>query len=305
MTDTVSAILDSATPAVEETAAVEEQSAEQITTEQAATEESSNNDLSRQFSALSKREKAFREERDAFRTEMESLKQLREELNAQKEPIKEEEPSLTNEQILHNLKRDPLATLDQLGLSYDKLTELALNDGKHSEEERLGFVKEDIESKFQKQLEELKAQLEEKDLAAQTAEEEAAVKNFKSSISDTVTQNADKYEAIIANDAQDLIFDVINKQYENTKDSQTPVILEVEEAAEMVENYLLKEARKLTSLKKLNADQEETQTASKPNNTQSSNTLTNALSAQASKETDRKLTLEESKARAAAMIKWT
>ena len=187
-----------------------------------------------------------------------------------------------------------------MGLSYDKLTELALNDGKLTPEMQMRLMREELEGGYKKKFEELENRLLEKERSDEQRRYDDIQRGFQNEIEDFVESNADKYELIQANEANDIIYDVIEEHY-----NDTGRILDIEEAAEAVENYLEEEAEKLLSLGKLRSkfglendfEQEESPR-------QSQVTLSNAMSAQANERVGRKLSDEESKALAAKMLKW-
>lgn len=273
-----------------ETEQVEDQSAE-------ANEQDG---FSRKFAALSRKEKEFRQEReswDAERTELEELRALKASLEQKPEP--EEKMPLD-----YRLKRNPLETLEEMGLDYETLTELVVSGGKMSPEMQMKLLQQDLDSKYDKkygsEIEQLKAKIQEKEESEVAEREQKAVEDFKNKISSHIQESADEYELIIANDAMDLVYDVIEEHY-----NETNRVLDVKEAAPAVEKYLESEAQKLLKLKKLaNLSGQEKQ-EEKPSFTfESPNTLTNAQSAAAPKGADRKLSIEESKAKAAQLIRW-
>ena len=96
-------------------------------------------------------------------------------------------------------------------------------------------------------------------------------------ITDTVNSN-EKYELIQANSAVQLVYDVIEAHYNDTKN-----VLPIDEAAEHVENYLFEESKKLLNMKKLQSLFNTPQASSKPVESRSQAvskpTLSNALSA--------------------------
>ena len=258
-----------------------------------AREPEKSDDFSRKFAALSRREKEIRAKEAEYDKRIAELEERLGSFGKKPEP----EPELP---IEYRLKKDPLRALEDMGLSYDKLTELALNDGKLTPEMQMRLMREELEGDYRKKFEELENRLIEKEKSDEQRRYDDIQRGFQNEIEDFVISNSDKYELIQANEANDIIYDVIEEHY-----NETGRILDIEEAADAVENYLEEEAEKLLSLGKLRSkfgiendfEQEESPR-------QSQVTLSNAMSAQANERVGRKLSDDESKALAAKMLKW-
>ena len=258
-----------------------------------AREPEKSDDFSRKFAALSRREKEIRAKEAEYDKRIAELEERLGSFGKKPEP----EPELP---IEYRLKKDPLRALEDMGLSYDKLTELALNDGKLTPEMQMRLMREELEGDYKKKFEELENRLIEKEKNDEQRRYDDIQRGFQNEIEDFVESNADKYELIQANEANDIIYDVIEEHY-----NDTGRILDIEEAAEAVENYLEEEAEKIFRLGKFRSkfgiendfEQEESPR-------QSQVTLSNAMSAQANERVGRKLSDDESKALAAKMLKW-
>ena len=258
-----------------------------------AREPEKSDDFSRKFAALSRREKEIRAKEVEYDKRIAELEERLGSFGKKPEP----EPELP---IEYRLKKDPLRALEDMGLSYDKLTELALNDGKLTPEMQMRLMREELEGGYKKKFEELENRLLEKERSDEQRRYDDIQRGFQNEIEDFVESNSDKYELIQANEANDIIYDVIEEHY-----NDTGRILDIEEAAEAVENYLEEEAEKIFRLGKFRSkfgiendfEQEESPR-------QSQVTLSNAMSAQANERVGRKLSDEESKALAAKMLKW-
>ena len=258
-----------------------------------AKEPEKSDDFSRKFAALSRREKEIRAKEAEYEQRIAELEERLGSFGKKPEP----EPELP---IEYRLKKDPLRALEDMGLSYDKLTELALNDGKLTPEMQMRLMREELEGDYKKKFEDLENRLLEKEKSDEQRRYDDIQRGFQNEIEDFVESNADKYELIQANEANDIIYDVIEEHY-----NDTGRILDIEEAAEAVENYLEEEAEKIFRLGKFRSkfgiendfEQEESPR-------QSQVTLSNAMSAQANERVGRKLSDEESKALAAKMLKW-
>ena len=258
-----------------------------------AREPEKSDDFSRKFAALSRREKEIRAKEVEYDKRIAELEERLGSFGKKPEP----EPELP---IEYRLKKDPLRALEDMGLSYDKLTELALNDGKLTPEMQMRLMREELEGDYKKKFEELENRLLEKEKSDEQRRYDDIQRGFQNEIEDFVESNSDKYELIKANEANDIIYDVIEEHY-----NETGRILDIEEAAEAVENYLEEEAEKLLSLGKLRSKfgiENDFEREESPR--QSQVTLSNAMSAQANERVGRKLSDDESKALAAKMLKW-
>ena len=252
-------------------------------------EGSSQDRFASKFAALSRKEKALRDKEADYQSKFEDMERRLAEYEA-----KNKEPEVDWEQLL---RRDPLKALEEVGLGYDKLTELALNDGKLTPDMQLAAMREEIESDYRRKFEELEGRLTEKEQAEQEAYYDSVQENFHNEINNFVEQNQDKYELIEASQANALVFDVIEEHY-----NETGRVLDIGEAADAVESYLEEEAGKLMKLKKISSrlgvDPRELEELEQV-------TLSNDHSAQVQYDgASRLLSEEESKARAARMLQW-
>ena len=246
-----------------------------------AREPEKSDDFSRKFAALSRREKEIRAKEAEYEQRIAELEEKFNSYNKQPEP----EPELP---IEYRLKKDPLRALEDMGLSYDKLTELALNDGKLTPEMQMRLMREELEGDYKKKFEDLENRLLEKEKSDEQRRYDDIQRGFQNEIEDFVESNADRYELIQANEANDIIYDVIEEHY-----NDTGRILDIEEAEKI---FKLGKFRSKFGIEN-DFEQEESPR-------QSQVTLSNAMSAQANERVGRKLSDEESKALAAKMLKW-
>lgn len=267
-----------------ETEAVEAQAVE---TEQDSAP--AQDDFAKKFAALSRREKDIRSREQEYEARLAELNAKTNDMLPKQEQETEQLP------LEYRLKRNPLKTLEELGLSYDKLTNLVLNDGELPADMQMKLMKEELESDYKTKFEQLEERLKAKEVEEQEAKLNTVVDSFKKEINDHISAETEKYELITASESQELVFDIISQHYDETQR-----ILPIEEAAQAVEEHLLEEFSKFSNIKKLSSGEE----ASKPDTFRQSPTLSNDLSAQSVNSTDKKLSPEESKARAAAMLKW-
>ena len=191
-----------------------------------------------------------------------------------------------------------MKALESVGLSYDKLTELALNDGKLTPEMQMKLMREELETDYKSKFEDLENRLVEKEKGLEEQRYEDIKLGFQNEIESFVNSNGQEYELIKANDANDVVYEVIEEHY-----NETGKILDIKEAAEAVESYLEEEATKLLQLSKVRSKFNPGDNEQEPQR-QSQVTLSNAHSAQANERVARKLSDEESKSAMAKMLQW-
>lgn len=235
-----------------------------------------NDKLAARFAALSRKEKAILEKERAIKEEAKQVEQLR--------------------SLEKMLREDPVAFLEKTGMSFDDFASLyvkKVHNEPDSLEDRFNSLAEKI-AQYEKQAEEQAAKKEQ-------AYIEAQVTAFKESITSHAKADTDKYELINAEGAYDEVFEVVQKYWE-----ETGKVLAIDKACEVVEEHLESEAKKLLSLKKLQAKEaaqskDPKATAGKP-----APTITNAMTASGVVEAKKpeNLSYEESLKRAASLLKW-
>jgi hypothetical protein len=185
-----------------------------------------------------------------------------------------------------------------MGLSYDKLTELALNDGKLTPDMQMRLMREELENDYKSKYKELEDRIIEKEKNDEQRRYDEIETGFKNEIEAFVSSKPEQFELIQANEAKDVVYEVIEEHY-----NETGKILDIEEAANAVESYLEEEAEKLLKLGKLRSKFNTGDIEQEPQR-QSQVTLSNAHSAQANERVARKLSDEESKREMARMLQW-
>lgn len=239
------------------------------------------------FAALSRKEKQIRQR------ELEISQRLQE-IESRAKQAEEEYGKWRS--VPDRLKNEPLKVLEEAGLSFEQLAEMALNDGKPT----FDMQQAELEKRMSSKLEELERKLQEKEENEKSQRQEAILSEFKNGLQAYIEENASTYELVKANDAFDLVFDVIETQAERTGE-----VMDYKDACEAVETYLLEEAKKHLSLSKIKALLGNQGTEKQSNQEErSSVTLSNELSAQPVSESGRRLSDEESKRLAAKMIRW-
>ena len=201
-------------------------------------EGSSQDQFASKFAALSRKEKALRDRESEYESKFEEMERRLEEYETNSQ-----EPEVDWEHLLRN---DPLGALEEAGLGYDKLTELALNDGRLTPDMQMSAMREEIERDYKRKFEDLEERLQAKEEAEVEEYYNNVQDNFQEEIGSFVSQN--EYELINASEANGLVYDVIEEHY-----NDTGRILDMKEAADAVESYLEDEAMKLMRLNKISS----------------------------------------------------
>jgi len=258
------------------------------------------------FAALSRQEKAIREreiELDQKNKEYEErIKSLEEKYSGY-------------DSFDERIKKEPLKILEEKGINLETLSEFILNDGKSTPEMQIKETQEmlaKMQAQHDEKIEALRKEYEDREAEkeAKIAEQqyEAQEKGFKSEIADFVNEDQSKYKMVRAYDADNQIYDVIETHYNDQVERGVPdaerTILSIEEAADAVEEYYMEQYKALQE--KINGPSENTEGQSEEDKGELSPTLSNDLNTQASTKTvgDRLLSDEESKSKAAQLIKW-
>ncbi|MEM4724102.1 MAG: hypothetical protein QXP01_03745 [Candidatus Hadarchaeum sp.] len=159
--------------------------------------------------------------------------------------LKELEEKIKRYQELEALKeRDPLDFLREAGVDLEKvLTRYAEVGGKSVDEKVV-----ELEKRYQ----ELERIIKEKEAEARRLQEQTAVENFKANLVKEIQSNTERWELTNNQEAYDLVFDVIERHFQVTKEQTGEgEVLPIEKAADMVERYLEERLKKAINAKKL------------------------------------------------------
>lgn len=224
---------------------------------------------------------------------MESLKRREIQLRNYERKIKEREESVRSREVQppqqvvdtsweDRLQNDTWNFLAEKGLTYEKLTELALKQNPQSAQ----FYQ------LQKQIEELKQgnqKAQEAAVANQKAAEDAALNQMRIDAKFEVNNNSE-FETIKALGQSDAVVDWIEDVYRNGNDEyERGTILPMAQAAKDIEEYLVEQGIRMSQLTKVrskltsSSSGAETQPTNKSQ--QISKTLTNSLSQTPSRKT--------------------
>lgn len=196
---------------------------------------------SRRWAQMARQEKAIR----AKAQQQDAAYKVREEaLKAREAALTAKDQEYQTKYIPRDrLKSEAMTVLAEEGITYDYITEQALN------QQAINPQIQAVINKLQSEIKDLKTASEKTTSTyaeQQKLQYETAVKQLESDAKSLVKSNPVEYEAINAAGA---IKDVV-KLIEDTY-NQDGVLMSVEEAAQEVENYLIEESLKLTSLEKI------------------------------------------------------
>lgn len=243
------------------------------------------------FAALARKEKEIREHNQRFMSEKQKLDADKAEMAKWKAEQQSEK-----ERLIGEIKSNPLKWLQEnTGYDFESLTKMQLNEQNPTPEMLIKRTREELESGYKKELEALRQSMKDKEEQEEKTKYEQTVTGFKSQIADYVEANADTYELIKMNDAQDLVFDVIQEYYQ-----ESGKILSIEEAAKHTEEHLETEARKVLEAKKFKQTPKQPSEPAK----QGAPTLSNTLAAEVPTTGKKRMSREESIANAAKIIRW-
>jgi hypothetical protein len=250
-----------------------------------------NDRFAARFAALSRQEKALRD-REA------QLKQTMAEWEEQQKSAQEK--AANAEALSKRLKSEPLKLLEENGITMQDLADLVLNDGNPTPDMKIKRLKDEMQTEYKSELQQLKEEFESYKQKVEEQQDAEILDSFKSELTDYVNSN-EEYELIRANDAVDLVFDVIDQHYQESGE-----LLETEQAAKAVENYLEEEARKILAVKKLASTEPSGEEGAEPSQAQGqeSVTLSNTEASQVPNRSERSLSDEESKAEIAKLLQW-
>lgn len=196
--------------------------------------------LSTQYANLARKEKALRAKALAQEN---ALKQREEAIKAREEQIKTKEASYGDGYIQKDrLTQDTLSVLAENGISYDQLTEMALNQSQQDPMTKHLIGKLEAELKTIRENQE-RAQKASEDQQKNSYQQ--AVNQIRTEAKALITSDAN-FETIKETGSVDDVVDLIEKTFQ-----EDGILLSVEDAAREVEEYLVEEALKITRLKKI------------------------------------------------------
>lgn len=253
-------------------------------------------EFAEKFMRLARRERALQQQAQELKAKQAEMDKLRAEFEA-------------FQQKKSKVKESPFDALEMLGVNYDELTQSLLQYGQPKDE--LAEIKEQL-----KAIQERDARAKEEAEKSAKEREESERTRIVSEYRDTLAKfvESSDYELIKANEATELVYEVIREDYESQKPApgEKKMVMTFERACEMVEKHLEDQVSKLLELNKVKAkltpkepdtkSQSFEAAVSKPSVSQ---TLTNSMKATSEVSSPQKyLNDDESLRKAASLIKF-
>ena len=193
--------------------------------------------LSSQYAILARKEKALRQREQQLKAKEASM--------TPEQPKEAAKPSQDLSKFVDKdrLVQDPFTVLQELGLTYDKLADLAVNAPKPEQialNNEIKALKAQI-AELKGETESTKKIFDERDKQQQ----DMAMKQLRMEAK-AIIDNNPNFETVKATGSMEDVIQLMNDSLE--KDG---IYLSVEEAAQQVEDYLVEEALKLTKLSKI------------------------------------------------------
>ena len=149
-----------------------------------------------------------------------------------------------------NALRDPMGLMAELGLDLDTIVRAHLDEAPTPD-----VLMRDLENRSKSEVEQIKAELaklreeqQAKEQRAQAQEAERAAMALRTEIQQVIQSDPDKYELTAALGQEGEVFELMRLAYQ-----QQGTILPVAQAAEMIENFLLDQAKQAARAKKVAA----------------------------------------------------
>ncbi len=227
--------------------------------------------ISSQYAVLARKEKAIRQREQQLRAREAQIKAAEDAAkSAPKSPTIDESKYVPKDR----LTQDPFTVLNELGLNYDQLTELALNAPKP---EQLALMNE-IKA-MREEILNLKGETKKSFEDQQNLQRTQAVSQISNEVKRLVN-NDPNFETVKATGSISDVVELIEKTFD-----EDGILLSVEDAAQQVEDYLIEEAIKIARLSKIQQrlQPKESPAASAPQKTTTQpeqpqlKTLTNAI----------------------------
>jgi hypothetical protein len=241
-------------------------------------------DFARKFAQLSRKQKQIYEQEQRMKTDRQEIEKYR--------------------RLEKLLAEDPMKFFEESKVDVnDVLLRVARQGEPPSTDDKLKSLEEKI-SLHEKRIEEEKK-------AQEAAQYKKLIDDFKGEIKLVVEKDTDKYEGILTTEgALDEIYSLIELWH-----GEHGEILQIDKAAQMVEDHIVENAKKLSRLKKLALTQEvekpidgvltRQDPLAEPKTPSAQPTLNSKLSPEPSVPNTRKLSREESLKAAARLLKWS
>ena len=191
------------------------------------------------FTWLARKEAGIVKAKQALRAEMDAVAKQKAEIEGLRKEIEAAQSKKSS------YRSNPLAVLEDHGLTYKELTDYILNNNTVSTESQIQALHERIEQQ-EKQRELERQDLLRKEQEKYAQREAQVISEFKDEIGNFVKRESDKYELTHLYDSQDLVYDTVEEFF-----NKTGKVLSIPEACDLVEAYLEKQVEKSLATKKL------------------------------------------------------
>jgi len=213
--------------------------------------------LSSQYAQLARKEKAIRAKAQEIRAKEDAIRAREEALKAKEStPATPQTPSPSQrDRWASGDVRERLAVLNEIGASYDDVTQVMLNQPSQETSQLLSIVDE-----LKSEIKALRGEQEnsKKSYAEQQQRQyQQAVNQIRNEVKATVSTTED-FETIRATSSYDDVVELIERTFKDDG-----VLLTADEACRQVEEYLVEEATKIAKLKKIQSRLAPQQAASK------------------------------------------
>ena len=203
--------------------------------------------VSDRFSFLAKKEAGIVRQRQELKSQMQSIAAQKAEMDQLRQQLDQAN------QRKGSYKTNPLAVLEDHGLSYKELTDYILNNNTVSTESQIKAIQEKLEeSEKRRELDRRESLEREQQRAA--AHEAQVIQEFKGEIGSYLQRESDKFELTNLYDSADLVYDTVEEYF-----AKTNKVLSIPEACDLVEAYLEKQVEKSLATKKLSSKVQRTQ----------------------------------------------
>ena len=261
--------------------------------------------IAKAFGELGRKEKRLVEQQQKFSADREAFAKQRAEMEQFYEQIKKvAEKADSFEQRLAEGRRNPLKFMEEvLGKNYEDISQFVLNEGKLTPEQEQKLAIEEAKAEAKRAASELeKFKAEQKRQAEEWKRRRAEqatqdVEKAKAAFYDEgvafVKNNVSDYELILQNGAEEEVPKLVELTY-----AQTKKVISLKEAADQIEDVLIRRLERVTSSQKWARLQAEKQAKSKPTTpapvpTKPSPTIDNSMAAPSTKPSP-KVTKKES-----------
>lgn len=214
---------------------------EAVSESASATEKSTDEPLSPQYAVLARKEKALRAKAQA---QEQAYRAKEEALAAREAALKAKETEYQSDYVpKERLKTDAWSVLNELGLTYEELTQAALNQSQVSPAQKaeMQALKAEIQA-LREESKKTQSSIQDQ----QTNAYKQAVAQIRKDATALVESDTVNYEAIHKSGSIDEVVNLIERTFK-----EDGVLMSIEDAATEIENYLIEESLKFAGFEKV------------------------------------------------------